>query len=110
MSFIITTIRLNDGVVSALATLGMDYTMDTRLRYTGKIENDTLKGSLYLIGGFDPEFMDEDLDSLVDVIALSGIRYITDTLAADVSMMDSDRKSTRLNSSHPSSSRMPSSA
>ena len=75
--------------VSALATLGTEYTMDTRLQYTGKIENDTLKGNLYLIGGFDPELMDEDLDSLVDVIAQAGIRYITDTLAADVSMMDS---------------------
>ena len=75
--------------VTALATLGLDYTMDTRLQYTGKIEGDTLKGNLYLVGGFDPEFMDEDLDSLVDVIAQSGIRYIADTLAADVSMMDS---------------------
>ena len=75
--------------VTALATLGLDYTMDTRLQYTGKIENDTLKGNLYLVGGFDPEFMDEDLDSLVDVIAQSGIRYIADTLAADISMMDS---------------------
>ena len=52
--------------VTALAQLGADYTMDTGLRYRGKIENDTLKGSLYLIGGFDPEFMDEDLDRLVD--------------------------------------------
>jgi D-alanyl-D-alanine carboxypeptidase (penicillin-binding protein 4) len=53
------------------------------------IENDTLKGSLYLIGGFDPEFMDEDLDRLVDALASQGIRYVTDTLAADVSMTDS---------------------
>ena len=75
--------------VSALATLGMEYTMNTRLQYTGQIEGDTLKGNLYLIGGFDPEFMDEDLDSLVDVIARSGIRYIADTLVADVSMTDS---------------------
>ena len=75
--------------VSALATLGTDYTMNTRLQYTGKVENDTLKGNFYLVGGFDPEFMDEDLDSLVDIIANSGIRYIADTLAADVSMMDS---------------------
>lgn len=51
--------------------------------------NDTLKGSLYLIGGFDPEFMDEDLDRLVDALASQGIRYVTDTLAADVSMTDS---------------------
>ena len=75
--------------VTALARLGEGYTMDTRLQYTGRIENDTLKGNLYLIGGFDPEWMDEDLDSLVDVVAKSGIRYIADTLVADVSMMDS---------------------
>jgi D-alanyl-D-alanine carboxypeptidase/D-alanyl-D-alanine-endopeptidase (penicillin-binding protein 4) len=67
----------------------MDYTMDTCLQYTGKIENDTLKGSLYLVGGFDPELMDADLDSLVDAVARSGIRFITDTLVADVSMTDS---------------------
>lgn len=75
--------------VTALARLGIDYTMDTRLRYTGKIENDTLKGSLYLTGGFDPEFMEEDLNCLVEAVAGRGIRYVTDTLAADVSMTDS---------------------
>ena len=75
--------------VTALARLGEDYTMDTCLQHTGSIENDTLKGNLYLIGGFDPELMDEDLDSLVDVVVKSGIRYIADTLVADVSMMDS---------------------
>lgn len=75
--------------VTALAKLGTEYTMDTRLQYTGKIENDTLKGNLYLIGGFDPELMDEDLDSLVEAVHRSGIRYIADTLVADVSMMDS---------------------
>lgn len=75
--------------VTALAQLGTTYTMDTQLRYTGSIENDTLKGNLYLIGGFDPEFMEADLDTLVNAIAQSGIRYIADTLVADVSMMDS---------------------
>ena len=59
--------------VTALARLGADYTMDTHLRYTGKIENDTLKGNLYLIGGFDPELMDEDLDSLVAAVEAQGI-------------------------------------
>lgn len=75
--------------VTALAQLGTTYTMDTQLQYTGTIKNDTLKGNLYLIGGFDPEFMEADLDSLVDAVAQSGIRYISDTLVADVSMMDS---------------------
>ena len=75
--------------ITALARLGTDYTMNTRLQYTGSIENDTLKGNLYLVGGFDPELMDADLDSLVEAVARTGIRFIADTLAADVSMMDS---------------------
>lgn len=75
--------------VTALAKLGTDYTLDTRLCYEGKIENDTLKGSLYLIGGFDPEFMEEDLNRLAGMLESHGIRYVTDTIAADVSMTDS---------------------
>lgn len=75
--------------VTALAQLGQDYTIDTRLCYTGIIENDTLRGNLYLVGGFDPEFMDEDLDRLVEEVANKGIRYVADTIAADVSMTDS---------------------
>ena len=75
--------------ITALANLGSEYTLDTRLCYSGKIENDTLKGNLYLIGGFDPELMDEDLDSLVQMVANSGIRCVADTLVADISMTDS---------------------
>lgn len=75
--------------VTALATLGTNYTLNTRLGYTGHIENDTLKGNLYLIGGFDPELMDEDLDRLVEAVAAQGIRHVADTVAADVSLMDS---------------------
>lgn len=75
--------------VTALAQLGADYTLDTGLRHTGIIENDTLKGSLYLTGGFDPEFMEADLDRIVSALSEQGIRYVTDTVAADVSMTDS---------------------
>ena len=54
--------------VTALAQLGADYTMDTGLRYRGKIENDTLKGSLYLAGakGMEPgtELTAEDLAAM----------------------------------------------
>lgn len=75
--------------VTALSQLGTDYTFDTGLRYSGKIENDTLKGSLYVVGGFDPEFMDEDMDRLTEALTTRGIRYVTDTLVADVSMTDS---------------------
>ena len=75
--------------VTALSQLGTDYTMDTRLQYTGRVENDTLKGNLYLTGALDPELTDADLDSLVSAVVGMGIRHIADTLVADVSLMDS---------------------
>lgn len=74
--------------VTALANLGLDYTMDTRLSYAGEWVGDTLKGSLYLIGGFDPELMEIHLDSLVEAVVQRNVHYI-DTLVADISMMDS---------------------
>lgn len=74
--------------VTALAELGTEYTFDTSLRYAGSVVNDTLKGTLYLIGGFDPELMEEHLDSLVEAVVQTGMCCI-DTLVADVSMMDS---------------------
>ena len=46
--------------VTALSVLGTGYTFRTQLAYTGTIEQDTLKGDLYVIGGFDPEFMESD--------------------------------------------------
>ena len=75
--------------VTALARLGQNYTFDTKLCYTGEINQDTLHGNLYVIGHFDPLFSDEDLNRLADAVIANGIHFITDTLAADVSMMDS---------------------
>lgn len=75
--------------VTALSMLGKDYTLDTRLHTTGTMVGDTLKGNLYLVGGFDPELMEADLDSLAEAIRLKGVRHIADTLVVDVSMMDS---------------------
>lgn len=75
--------------VTALARLGKDYTLDTHLYHSGTIENDTLKGNLYLKGSMDPLWMEEHLDSLVTAVVQGGVRFIADTLVANVSMMDS---------------------
>ena len=76
--------------VTALARLGESYTFDTRLAYTGTIGQDSvLHGDLMLIGGFDPEFMEEDLDELAEAVLRAGIRSIEGKLVADVSVMDS---------------------
>lgn len=75
--------------VTALATLGEKHEFQTRIYHTGTIHNDTLSGDLYLVGGFDPEFMDTDLDNLVNIVAEKGIRHITGRVVGDVSMTDS---------------------
>lgn len=61
----------------------------TTVEYDGIIENDTLKGDLYLVGGFDPEFSDSDLNSLVDAIQQHKLKVITGSIYGDVSMKDS---------------------
>ena len=76
--------------VTALARLGEAYTFDTRLAYTGTLDADSvLHGDLFLIGGFDPEFMEDDLDDLVGAVLRAGIRTVEGKLVADVSVMDS---------------------
>ena len=75
--------------VTALSELGKDYPYQTRLAYTGSIEEGRLKGDVYVVGGFDSEFMESDLELLADTLCRSGIRQIDGRLVGDVSMTDS---------------------
>lgn len=75
--------------VTALACLGEDYTFCTQLAYTGCIRNDTLKGDLYVVGGFDPEFTEKDMDMFTAAVNNAGIHYIAGDLIGDVSLTDS---------------------
>ena len=76
--------------VTALDRLGESYTFDTRLAYTGAIGADSvLQGNLYVVGGFDPEFMEDDLRRLTDAVHRAGINRVRGNLVADVSAMDS---------------------
>ena len=75
--------------VTALSVLGKDYQIKTGLSYSGYIEGDTLYGDIYVKGDFDPEFMQEDMETMVDAIANMGIHGVKGRLIGDVSMMDS---------------------
>lgn len=44
--------------VTALATLGTDYPFVTQVAYTGEVKDSILKGDVYVIGAFDPVFME----------------------------------------------------
>ena len=74
---------------AALYFLGPEYKYKTELKYDGEIEDSVLNGNLYFIGGFDPDFTSDDLDSMIQVISNKGITQINGNIYADVSKMDS---------------------
>jgi D-alanyl-D-alanine carboxypeptidase/D-alanyl-D-alanine-endopeptidase (penicillin-binding protein 4) len=74
---------------AGLLFLGPDYEFSTKLYHTGQIKNSTLFGDLYIVGGFDPIFSVDDLDTLLIGLEQTGIKKITGNIYADVSAKDS---------------------
>jgi len=74
---------------ASLFNLGEYYSFRTDLYHTGVIESDTLLGDVYVVGGFDPLFSSEDLDSLVRMIKSLGIKHINGGVYGDMSKKDS---------------------
>jgi serine-type D-Ala-D-Ala carboxypeptidase/endopeptidase (penicillin-binding protein 4) len=74
---------------AGLIFLGPDYFFTTSLYYKGIVEGVTLYGDLYIVGGLDPDFSTDDLDTLVQAVKSMEIRFITENLYADVSIKDS---------------------
>ena len=75
--------------ITALARLGKDHSFNTSLAMTGTVRNDTLNGDLYVIGGFDPNFMSDEMNQLAKQVRANHIKYIKGKLYSDVSMVDS---------------------
>ena len=46
--------------ITAIDCLGGSYQLKTQLRYKGTIDDNTLNGNLYCIGGLDPRFNGDD--------------------------------------------------
>ncbi len=74
---------------AALEFLGAYYNFKTRVCYTGEILNGTLYGDMYVIGGCDPDFTVQNLDSLAMMVKQKGIKKVTGNLYFDTSMTDS---------------------
>lgn len=75
--------------ITALSRFGKGHLFSTELYYTGEIRKDTLQGDLYVVGGFDSEFRDPNMNDLVQMIADKGIKHVNGKILADVSMTDS---------------------
>lgn len=75
--------------ITALSQSEADAPFRTEVWYRGRIERDTLKGDIYVVGGMDPEFDDEAMDSLVAAVARFPFSVVQGTVYGDVSMKDS---------------------
>ncbi len=75
--------------IAGLLNLGKDYKFCTDLYHSGIIEGEILYGDLFIVGGFDPDFKTDDIDSLVHIIQSLGIKNINGGIYADVSKKDS---------------------
>ncbi len=82
------TMKLLTGIAT-LARKDRDVPFSTEVWYQGTVANDTLYGDLYVVGGFDPEFDEEGMRSLVSSVVQQPFRVITGTVYGDVSMKDS---------------------
>ena len=76
--------------ITALDRLGGSYQFRTQLYYTGSVENHTLRGDLYCVGGFDPAFNNDDMRAFVESIQRMGVDTIRGRLIADTSMKDAN--------------------
>lgn len=75
--------------ITALAQKEADEPFRTEVWAKGEIKQDTLYGDLYVVGGFDPEFDEEMLNTLVHRIAASDFSVVKGRIYGDVSMKDS---------------------
>lgn len=67
------------------------YQFVTKIKTDGIIENHTLKGNLYLIGGGDPSFNSEGMNYLAQALKKKGIKKITGDIIVDDSYFDNVR-------------------
>lgn len=76
------TSKLVTGAV-ALARLGADYRWRTNVRASGPIAGSTLDGDLWVVGGGDPQFRRQTLETLARSVRAAGITRIAGDLIGD---------------------------
>ena len=72
--------------IAAIDRLGGSYQFKTELCYTGEVNDRTLTGDLYCVGGFDPRFNSDDMRAFVEAIHKMGVDTIRGNIYADKSI------------------------
>lgn len=75
--------------ITALSYFDGNHPFETKVCYTGSVEAGELNGDLYVIGGFDSEFDDNSMESLLAMVEQSGIKKVNGQIYGDVSAKDS---------------------
>ncbi len=83
---------------TALEILGKDYTFQTKIAYSGTVENGILNGNIYIIGGGDPalgshrysSFYGDFLEQWKSSIQSMGIDSINGQIIGDASIFDNE--------------------
>lgn len=75
--------------ITGLSVLGEQHRLSTNIYRSGTLKNGILEGNLYVVGGFDSEFIYSSMEGMAQMLYQSGIREVKGKLIADVSMMDS---------------------
>lgn len=75
--------------ITALSRPDADEPFRTEVWHDGVIEHDTLQGNLYVVGGFDPEFDEQSMDSLIDEVITFPFSVVNGRVYGDLSMKDS---------------------
>lgn len=75
--------------ITALSRPEANEPFRTEVWHDGVIEHDTLQGNLYVVGGFDPEFDSQSMDSLIEEVITFPFSVINGQVYGDVSMKDS---------------------
>ena len=76
--------------VAALDRLGGSHQFLTKLYYTGEVQDSTLYGDLYCVGGFDPAFNSDDMRAFVESVQQMRVDTIRGRIVADRTMKDGD--------------------
>ena len=74
---------------SSLSRLGPNFTFNTELKTTGRLEGGKLTGDLYLVGSGDPLFVSERMWLFANAIERLGIKTFSGTLTIDDTLFES---------------------
>ena len=74
--------------ITALDQLGANYDYQTRIYMTGNVNDSTLEGNIYCVGGFDPTLTIDDVAVLANCVSRLGIDSIHGLIVADRTMKE----------------------